>query len=352
MATNTHIQELADLLASCFINSIETAETVARAFLQCGRNRNIVAYREMSVQYTAAAVYALAHHLPMRVAADKNRDRKARGGSLRFRSKVGDVAHLAVLLSLPPRQVLSFCFRYPEVQQYLPQLHKDLTGGRTENLDKFFEQLTGIMSHNIQNLGLFSKWSQVRFTFWVSQCSTATFGEVVHMDVFDVDSLQPEEQVKRARYNISLTIEHHHIDGDVNLKVIGERFRVLRGLMGFSQKQLAEQLGITPVACNRMEAGGPVSAGILLTFLLYYSNYFNIDIIFDKRMWELAQYKHEALYKKVHITSVLNRKLKMMKQIVTERLAGLQKEVNLELEEVYKQVNVGMDSAISLTDGD
>ena len=101
-----------------------------------------------------------------------------------------------------------------------------------------------------------------------------------------------------------------------------------------------------------MESGGPVSAGILLTFLLYYSNYFNIDIIFDKRMWEMAQYKHEVMYKKVHITSVLNRKLKIMKQLVTERMENLQSKVNAELGEVYKQVRMGMDSAISLTDED
>lgn len=66
----------------------------------------------------------------------------------------------------------------------------------------------------------------------------------------------------------------------------------------------------------------------------------------------MAQYKHEVMYKKVHITSVLNRKLKIMKQLVTERMENLQTKVNAELGEVYKQVKMGMDSAISLTDED
>ena len=350
MAFNNDLQKLEVMLSENFINSLATAEAVAACFMQCGKNRNIINYRKSVTEYVGATIFALAHHLPMRVRVGKNRKGKAK--DIRFRSKVGDLAHLVVLLSLPPKQVLAFIFRHEAIQGYLPQLYADYTAGRTDEFDKVFNQLSVNMSHSIQNTAVFSKFGGPRYAFWVSESGTPTFGEVVNTDLFDISALSPDEVVKRTRYNISLAIERHHIDGEVNLKVMGERFRTQRGMMGISQKQLAEQLGITNVACNRMESGGPVSAGILLTFLLYYSNYFNIDIIFDKRMWEMAQYKHEVMYKKVHITSVLNRKLKMMKQLVTERMEQLQSKVNAELGEVYKQVKMGMDSAISLTDDD
>lgn len=350
MAFNNDLQKLEVMLSGNFINSLATAEAVAACFMQCGKNRNIISYRKLVTEYVGATIYALAHHLPMRVRMGKNRKGKTK--DIRFRSKVGDLAHLVVLLSLPPKQVMAFIFRYDDIRQYLSQLYDDYNGGRTDDFEKIFNQLAVNMSHSIQNTGVFSKFAGPRYAFWVSESGTPTFGEVVNPDLFDVSALSPEEIVKRTRYNISLAIERHHIDGEINLKVMGERFRTLRGMMGISQKQLAEQLGITNVACNRMESGGPVSAGILLTFLLYYSNYFNIDIIFDKRMWEMAQYKHEVMYKKVHITSVLNRKLKIMKQLVTERMENLQTKVNAELGEVYKQVKMGMDSAISLTDED
>lgn len=350
MAFSNDLQKLEVMLSENFINTLATAEAVAGCFMQCGKNRNIINYRKVITEYVGATIYALAHHLPMRVRVGRNRKGKTK--DIRFRSKVGDLAHLVVLLSLPPKQVLSFIFRFEEIQRYLGQLYIDYTEDNTEEFEKFFNQLSVNMSHSIQNISVFCKFGEPRYAFWVSESGTPTFGEIVNMDLFDISTLSPEEVVKRTRYNISLAIERHHIDGEINLKVMGERFRTLRGMMGISQKQLAEQLGITNVACNRMESGGPVSAGILLTFLLYYSNYFNIDIIFDKRMWEMAQYKHEVMYKKVHITSVLNRKLKIMKQLVTERMENLQSKVNAELGEVYKQVRMGMDSAISLTDED
>lgn len=349
MANQTEISSLTGLLGVKFIDSMREAEEVARAFMKCGRNRNILQHRELTVRYVAAAVYSLAHHLPMRVRTGNGKRKHTE--HIRFRSKVGDLAHLAVLLSLHPKQVFSFIFRYQEVQQYIPDVFQAYS---QDNVSRYEEELAQIgvnMSHIIGD-AKFVHYTAYNGSLWVSAACNIFSSEHVTPDVFDVSNMDLEEVVKRTRYNVSLVVSRPHMNENANMQELGERFRILRGLMGYTQKQLAEQLGITAVACNRMESGGPVSAGILLNFLCFYASYFNIDILFDKRMWELAQFKHEVMYKKVHITSVVNRKLKLMKQVINESLSSLQQQVNKDLGSIYRQVQDGMDSAISLTDDD
>lgn len=347
MAIKSDIQPVTNMLGYKFIDSLDAAEEVARCFMQCGKNRNIIQYQQLVVQYVAAGLWTLAHHLPMRVRMGKVR--KGKPERIRYRSKVGDMAHLVVLLSLKPKQVLSFINTDEQAVLYLQ--NSGILNDGADKADTYFSQLAGHMAAVVTE-GRFDEYADLKNSFWVSSASNVLFGETVEPDMFDVTGLNAEEIVKRTRYNVSLVVTRQQPDGGLELKILGERFAALRNLMGYSQKQLAEKLGMTPVMCNRMESGGPVSAPVLLTFLNFYANYFNLDILFDRRMWELAQYKHEVLYKKVHITSVVNRKLKMMKKIITENLNVLQEQVNRDLGNIYHQVKDGMDSAISLTDDD
>ncbi|UZR99611.1 helix-turn-helix domain-containing protein [Chondrinema litorale] len=69
---------------------------------------------------------------------------------------------------------------------------------------------------------------------------------------------------------------------NLDLKLIGERFRMLRTELDLSQKQIAEQLDVHQNAISRLEKGIGASLELFLKLVSFYSNYFVVDKILAK----------------------------------------------------------------------
>lgn len=69
----------------------------------------------------------------------------------------------------------------------------------------------------------------------------------------------------------------------VDVKVLGERLRVLRNHVGLTQKELANRVGITQTAISRLENGEEVYASALLSVLTYFQDVIVFDDLFASK---------------------------------------------------------------------
>lgn len=67
----------------------------------------------------------------------------------------------------------------------------------------------------------------------------------------------------------------------VDVKVLGERLRILRNHEGLTQKELANRVGVTQTAISRLENGEEVYASALLSVLNYFQNLIIFDDLFE-----------------------------------------------------------------------
>lgn len=67
----------------------------------------------------------------------------------------------------------------------------------------------------------------------------------------------------------------------VDVKVLGERLRILRNHEGLTQKELANRVGVTQTAISRLENGEEVYASALLSVLKYFQNFIIFDDLFE-----------------------------------------------------------------------
>ena len=63
-------------------------------------------------------------------------------------------------------------------------------------------------------------------------------------------------------------------------KILGERFRQVRLMIGLTQKELAEATHLTQPVLSRLENGEEVYASVLLSVLYYYQGKVSLDRLF------------------------------------------------------------------------
>ena len=63
-------------------------------------------------------------------------------------------------------------------------------------------------------------------------------------------------------------------------KILGERFRQVRLMIGLTQKELAEATHLTQPVLSRLENGEEVYASVLLSVLYYYLGKVSLDRLF------------------------------------------------------------------------
>lgn len=343
------IDPLEELLASKVIGSYKAADDIANYFLQIGRNRNLLENREAILKYVSVAIYALANHLPMSV-YQPSRDENLIN-PVRCRSRVGDIGHLIVFLSYKPMQVLDFLCADKEARRQLGFIAHYYEQGEEKKLNELFHKLIATMNSLILDGGV-KTYAKLAYSFRISQLNASPMLEEADPELFNHTKYSNTDVLVRCQSRISRMMASDIRNDSFNLKVLGQRLRTLRMGMNYNQKKMAAEICITPVAVTRMEAGGPVSAGVLIKFLNYFSHYVTLDVLFDDRMWELAQLDQNLITKKIHISSVVNRKVELLKESLIKKLDITRDSILTDLDALHYQIETGMNSVLSLTNED
>ena len=67
----------------------------------------------------------------------------------------------------------------------------------------------------------------------------------------------------------------------MDAKRLGERLRMIRRYLGFSQQQLAKATNLTQPTISRLENGEEVYASALLAVLKFFQDKVSLDLLFD-----------------------------------------------------------------------
>ena len=306
------ITHLAEVLQYRTVDDRRTAEDIADAFMHLSFNRNLLLAQYSQKLYVAACVYMLAHKFAVPIAHYIGQS----GVPVRYRSRMGDMVHLMVLLSYPPETVLAFIESDTKVCGLFPDL-KDTV--RAEELNA----LSVNMNRIILEEGLLC-FRPDTFSFRVANWAVTPYSKAVNFPSFDLAGLSSKALLLRCSCDIRASFEEKREEKNLTLPVLGARLRNLRNSAGLTQKQFADKLGISKSACLRLEGGGQISVDVLFRCLLYYSRIINLDVLFDRRIWELAQVDRDLLHKKVHITSVVHRKHQLLYEELLSRIRRME----------------------------
>lgn len=337
---------LAEGIAYKTITTLKTAEEVANALMQHGKLRNIIRNKNIIRNYIAAAIYVLATNSPVEVMDDQQK-RNDDYPPVKCRSKVGDLCHLFILLSYRPSQVFRL-FKEECIQEYLDSTFEMFINGKTEELNQLFIQLTDIMDGFLKDV-TFTNYSKREYMLRTSVVSASQIIEPININAFEWSKLSLDKVISKCQNNINQLFIEKDENNELDIALLGERFKYLRLNMNLTQKMLGEKIGVSTIAVARIETGGPCSATTLFQYLKYFSGFINVDFLFDSKMWNLAMQDTELLVKKIHMNSVVNRKLELLKDNILKKIQVATDEINANLNEINKQVEIGMDSALSIT---
>lgn len=343
------VNKLSETFAYATVDSFRAAEDLAKAVLQLSYNRNLLKNQQQLMHYVAAAVWLLAHKTPVPIS-----DYESSSTPVKYRSRLGDLPHLIVFLSYKPQIVLNIIQRNADIIEYYPELNDKADAA-------VFNALAANMSRMILEENLLSFCGDA-LSLRVSKWAVSPIAKPVAYASFDLKSLNAKGILIRCNCDLrAFLVEEKPLDG-MTLETLGARFRSLRTNINVTQKEFAEQIGISKLAYLRMESGHKISAEVLFKCLLYYSRIINLDVLFDKRIWELSQMDKDLLFKKVHMSSVVHRKYQLLKNSMTETIGNIRNEMADELHQemqrmLDEKMNVlryhfesGINSILALTD--
>lgn len=346
---------LANAIAFRTVGNIKAAEEIAGTLLQQGRFRNILRNRTGVRNYVAAAIYLLATHLPVEVQYDEKSNPEVNGNSdfppVKYRSRVGDMAHLLVFLTYLPSQIFTLFADKPELQDYLPQEFGLYRNGRYEELNKQYEQLLEI-AMKIINEKKWAKYIQDEYVFRPPSTLVSQIMDPVPASLFNCRTMATNRIYNRFVTDINRLILEGQAPAHFTLEELGKRLKFLRLNSDLTQAQLAERIGVSDVAVSRIESGDKkyYSAEVLFLYIRYFAAIINIDILFDDRMWKLAMQDRELLLKRVCTNSIVNRKLELLKQSMQKKIELTKQNLLAELEGVNRHVERGMNSILAFTE--
>ena len=346
---------LANAIVYRTVGNLKTAEDVANAVMSQGKFRNILRNRNGVRNYMAAAVYLLATHLPVEVQPEQDAEFHASPDNeyppVRYRSRVGDVAHLLVLLTYLPSQIFSLFEDKPEIQEYLSSDFELFRSGRNEELNGRYEQL----SETVRKIISEKKWVQYIHDEYVFRPPHSTVSQImdpVPASAFTYKGLSTNKIYNRFVTDINRLIFEKQGQVGFTLEELGRRLKFLRLNSDLTQTQLADRIGVSHVAVSRVESGecNTYSAETLFLYIRYFSAIINLDILFDERMWRLAMQDREMLLKRICTNSIVNRKLELLKQNMNKQLEVAQQNLMVEMDGIRNHLDMGMDSILAFTE--
>jgi len=320
------INKISEVFIYRTIDNFKDAEDIAKAVLQLSYNKNLLKQQYRLIQYIAASIWLLAHKAPVPI-----EHYESNSLPVKYRSCLGDLVHLIVFLSYKPKVVLSFLQRNEKIVSQYSELFKD------EDIAVFTALAANMNRLIIEDSLLYFRGDE--FTLRVSKWAVTPIAKPVHYSSYDMKNLSSKGMLIRCTCNIrTYFVEENPNLEEITLETLGARFRSLRHNINMTQKAFAEQIGITKLAYLRMESGHKISAEVLMKCLVYYSRIINLDVLFDKRIWELSQLDQELLFKKVHMSSVVHRKHQLLKESMTECIDDIRSEMAETIKEDIQKI--------------
>lgn len=342
---------LAEAIAYKTIGSLKSAEEIANILMGQGKFRNILSNKNAVRNYVAAGIYLLATHLPVEVQQDEPLAESPKYPVVKYRSRVGDLAHLMVLLTYLPSQIYGLFGENTEIQNYLSHEYTLYRNGRNEELNRIYEQLTETASKIFAD----KKWLQYTHDEYVFRPPVAQVSQImepVPASVFNHKGLSTNRVYNKFVNDINRMLLERHVPACLTLEELGKRLKFLRMNSDLTQSQLAERIGVNDVAVSRIESGEKksFSADVLFLYIRYFSAIINIDILFDDRMWKLAMQDRELLLKRLCTNSIVNRKLELLKQSMETMIARTKDNLLTEIDSINKHVEMGMNAILAFTE--
>lgn len=136
----------------------------------------------------------------------------------------------------------------------------------------------------------------------------------------------------------------------IDMPTFTSRLRDVRILLGLTQKEVAEQSGVTALNVSRTETSGKVRSDVFLQLIVFYSTYVSIDVLLDDRAWLSAMEDKDLLLHKPYMDSVLGEKLRIMEEHIRRDIAEEKSKIAKALNVLQNKIIRGLDSVISLTE--
>jgi len=102
---------------------------------------------------------------------------------------------------------------------------------------------------------------------------------------------------------------------------LGERLRLCRQTLGYTQQQVAKEMGINQSVISKIESGAVVYSNILFSLLLFYAKYVDLNALFAD---EFDMTEQQILFsQKEAMLSLTIEKIDMLKQDVIQQLDSI-----------------------------
>jgi len=123
----------------------------------------------------------------------------------------------------------------------------------------------------------------------------------------------------------------------MDTKIFGERIRQLRRVLGLTQKEVVEQIGIPLHPYNRLERGENCGWDSVLPVLLFYSQKVSIDNLLDDRFCPIDD--NDYFTKNYEMNQVAKARLEFLRQKLQETAERKKAVIDEETKALLDKIN-------------
>lgn len=117
---------------------------------------------------------------------------------------------------------------------------------------------------------------------------------------------------------------------ELDLVELGKRCCIVRKRLGFTQMELAKELGTSQYQISRLEKGGQIMSSLMLRLLLLYSKSISLDTLFAKSFNSLDE---NILDSHFLLNDFVKEKMKMVGENIDKQLEDCRNEIKRQIED-------------------
>ena len=126
----------------------------------------------------------------------------------------------------------------------------------------------------------------------------------------------------------------------MNREQLGQRLKIVREMFGFSQRYVAEKLGVRQGYISRLESGS-MSSGFLLDVLEFYRQYISLDRLLNEKMSILECIQEELVSP---TNELMKNRTVLVRELVNRLFESFREAQNTQIEEIVRKFNLKMDA--------
>lgn len=127
----------------------------------------------------------------------------------------------------------------------------------------------------------------------------------------------------------------HEILDILSPQELGERLQLVRQRLNLTQKEVAIEIGSTPLKISKIEQGSVVTTPDFIRLLAFYSQSISLDVLFSEKI-DFATI--DNLFDKTFI----------LKKAIKEKLSLIRSTTTEQLKQLHDEVEKGFDESIAL----